>query len=114
MPAKSRKFLKGKASGGRAIASAEALVEAVLQHFAYDKLEESPFPSQEPPPQAIRKWFDHHLRLKVLGPSRFEWTCPGCQARIQVETDYLHTCRMFDYEYWQFCPDCATILSNDN
>ncbi len=113
MAAKTGRFLKSEAEGGRTIGSMDELVRAVLQHFGYDGMRESPFPSQEPPPQAARKWFDEHLKLRVKGPNRFEWTCPGCQTRLNVETNYLHTCLMFDYEYWQFCPACSAALGDD-
>jgi hypothetical protein len=107
-----RRFIKPAEQGGRDIASLDELVEAVLEHFQYDR-KESPFPSQEAPPQATRKWYRDRLRLRVHGPNLFEWTCPGCGERVEVETNYLHTCLMFDYEYWQFCPRCADVLKDD-
>ena len=104
-------FLKSPEEGGRTIGSVDELIEAVLEWWAYDRMEQSPFPSDEPPPEAARKWFEVRLGLTVKGPNLFEWSCPGCRERIEVETNYLHTCYMFDYEYWQFCPTCSKALN---
>jgi len=104
---KAPSFIKTPKQGGRDISSLEQLIKAVVAHFDYAKVEDSPFPSREPPSTAVRKWYEEHLHLKVLGKNRFEWTCPGCNQRVQVETNYLHTCLLFDYEYWGFCPRCG-------
>ncbi len=103
-------FLKSPEEGGRTISSIDELVGAVLEWWGYDQMKGSPFPSDEPPPQAARKWFEGRLGLTVKAPNLFEWSCPGCRERIEVETNYLHTCHLFDYEYWQFCPRCSAEL----
>jgi hypothetical protein len=101
------RYIKSPKQGGLDISSLEGLVKAVVSHFGYGTSKDSPFPSKEPPPVAVRKWYEERLKLKVLGANLFEWTCPGCNQRVQVETNYLHTCLLFDYEYWGFCPRCS-------
>ncbi|MCH8283046.1 MAG: hypothetical protein IIC20_00525, partial [Chloroflexi bacterium] len=41
-------FLKSPEEGGRTIGSVDELIEAVLEWWAYDRMNESPFPSAEP------------------------------------------------------------------
>ena len=110
MVIKAGRFLKTKREGARRISGLDQLVNASVDWFAYDRLKRSPFPSQEPPPEAVWKWYNQHLELRIKGTNQFEWTCPGCQTRIEVETNYLHTCMMFDYVFWEFCPNCRLAL----
>ena len=96
------------------ITTLNELVEAVQAWFGYDKLETSPFPSGEPPAEAALRWYRDRLALEVVGPNRFEMTCPGCQSRIAFAADDLYTCEMFDYVYWRFCPDCSTVVTGQS
>ena len=107
-----RKFASEE-DGGRDVGSFDELLEAIQEWFTYDQMEESPFPSKEPPLDAARRWFQERLRLSVEGTNRFRMTCPGCSAEVAFETNFLHTRPMFDYEYWQFCPTCSAALEDD-
>ncbi|MCH7552969.1 MAG: hypothetical protein IIC82_03100 [Chloroflexi bacterium] len=110
----SGRLFKSADEGGRDIGSFEELIEAVQEWFGYDQLERSPFPSGEPTTEAAKKWFEQRLKVEVKGTNRFELSCPGCDRRIEAQTNCLHTLPMFDYEYWRFCPTCSTALDDDS
>ena len=99
--------------GGRDVATFEELIAAVQEWFTYDRMEESPFPSKEPPVEAARRWYQERLRLTVEGRNRFKMACPGCGEQVEFETNGLHTKPMFDYAFWEYCPTCSTALDDD-
>ena len=98
---------------GTVIQSLEQLIDAWMRWFKYDTFEGSPYPSGELPIDAIRKWYVERLSLEVTGPNSFEWTCPGCQARLAVKCNFLHTREPYDYQFWEFCPKCSAATGGD-
>lgn len=114
MVVKAGQFFRGAVEGGKEISTLAELEASMMEWFGYNQLDYSPFPSGEPPPEAVHKWYTEHLELIIMGPNRFEWTCPGCRSRVEVETDYLHACAMSDYVFWEFCPLCCVAMSGED
>ncbi|MBI4307583.1 MAG: hypothetical protein HY684_02120, partial [Chloroflexi bacterium] len=46
------------------------------------------------------------LRLEVVGPNSYSWTCPGCHQPRSAQHASLFTLR-YDFDFWQLCPHCA-------
>ncbi len=108
-PVKAGSFIKDDGPS-TAISDFHHLVEASMEWFKYNELASSPYPSGQDAREATEKWYREHLHLTVKGPNVFQWTCTGCGTLLEVETNFLHTCMLFDYVFWEFCPKCSQAL----
>ena len=100
------------ALGDPGIRDLDQLIAAWLAWFRYDpKNEGSPYPSGEPPPDAIRRWYTEHMALDIVGANTYAWACTGCGASLSLTTNYLHTLEPYDFAFWEFCPTCGPAIA---
>ena len=98
--------------GDPGIRDLEQLIAAWLQWFCYDpQSQASPYPSGEPPPDAIRRWYTEHLALKIVDANTYAWDCTSCRASLRLTTNYLHTLEPYDFAFWEFCPTCGPAVT---